>query len=144
MFQSRTPADDVDRHVGLRLRVRRRECKISQQELGRVIGVTFQQIQKYERGVNRMSASTIYKMATALGAPVSHFFEGLPASGPSTALDTPRIRGLGEFLAEPGGVDLMAAYLGMPRRLRREVLALASRLAGPAAGDSPGAGAGRG
>jgi transcriptional regulator with XRE-family HTH domain len=69
--------DRVDVHVGKRIRARRRLCKISQVELANSIGLSFQQIQKYERGLNRVSASKLYAIAKHLGAPISHFFEGL-------------------------------------------------------------------
>lgn len=66
----------VDVHVGRRLRLKRTIQGMSQDALGKQIGVTFQQIQKYERGINRMGASRLYDFAKALGVPVSYFFEG--------------------------------------------------------------------
>lgn len=69
--------DPIDVHVGSRVRLRRREINMSQTEVGQVIGITFQQLQKQERAKNRFSASALYKVATALGVPVGYFFEGL-------------------------------------------------------------------
>lgn len=66
----------VDVHVGRRLRLKRTILGLSQEAVGREIGVTFQQIQKYERGINRMGASRLYDFAKALGVQVSYFFEG--------------------------------------------------------------------
>lgn len=66
----------VDVHVGHRLRLKRTFLGMSQEAVGKQIGVTFQQIQKYERGINRMGASRLYDFAKALGVPVSYFFEG--------------------------------------------------------------------
>ena len=66
----------VDVHVGRRLRLKRTILGLSQEAVGKEIGVTFQQIQKYERGINRMGASRLYDFAKALGVPVSYFFEG--------------------------------------------------------------------
>jgi transcriptional regulator with XRE-family HTH domain len=66
----------VDVHVGRRLRLKRTFLGMSQEAVGKQIGVTFQQIQKYERGINRMGASRLYDFAKALGVPVSYFFEG--------------------------------------------------------------------
>ena len=66
----------VDIHVGRRLRLKRTIQGMSQDALGKQIGVTFQQIQKYERGINRMGASRLYDFAKALGVPVSYFFDG--------------------------------------------------------------------
>jgi transcriptional regulator with XRE-family HTH domain len=66
----------VDVHVGRRLRLKRTILGMSQESVGKQIGVTFQQIQKYERGINRMGASRLYDFAKALGVPVAYFFEG--------------------------------------------------------------------
>ena len=66
----------VDVHVGRRLRLKRTILGMSQEALGKVIGVTFQQIQKYERGINRMGASRLYDFSKALSVPVAYFFEG--------------------------------------------------------------------
>lgn len=66
----------VDIHVGRRLRTKRTILGLSQEAVGKQIGVTFQQIQKYERGINRMGASRLYDFAKALGVQVSYFFEG--------------------------------------------------------------------
>ncbi len=67
----------VDEHVGNRVRLRRVELGMSQQELSRLIGITFQQLQKNERGVNRLSASRMYEAARVLDVPVGYFFEGI-------------------------------------------------------------------
>jgi transcriptional regulator with XRE-family HTH domain len=64
----------VDRHVGASIRARRKALGLSQAELGRRVGITFQQIQKYERGTNRVSASTLYEIAEVLSTPVPDFF----------------------------------------------------------------------
>lgn len=71
--------DPIDRYVGARIRGRRLGLRISQTKLGQAIGVTFQQIQKYESGTNRVGASNLFRIAKALGVDVSFFFEGLPA-----------------------------------------------------------------
>lgn len=73
--------DPVDVHVGVRLRLRRNLIGMSQEQLGKASGLTFQQIQKYERGTNRMGASRLYQLARLLNVPVSYFFEELPAPG---------------------------------------------------------------
>jgi transcriptional regulator with XRE-family HTH domain len=74
-FLSRT--SDVDRHVGARIRQRRIMLGLSQQQLAELVGVTYQQAHKYERGINRISAGRLYVMAQVLGVPVGQFFEGL-------------------------------------------------------------------
>ncbi|MGE7416106.1 helix-turn-helix domain-containing protein [Methylobacterium tarhaniae] len=70
--------DPVDRHVGHRVRVRRLLIGVSQEKLGDALGVTFQQIQKYEKGTNRISASRLRQIADMLNVPVSFFYEGAP------------------------------------------------------------------
>jgi transcriptional regulator with XRE-family HTH domain len=70
--------DPVDVHVGARLRLRRNLLGMSQEQLGKASSLTFQQIQKYERGVNRMGASRLYQIAQILNTPVSWFFEDMP------------------------------------------------------------------
>lgn len=72
--------DPVDVHVGARLRLRRNLVGMSQEQLGKASGLTFQQIQKYERGANRMGASRLHQLATILNVSVSYFFEELPAT----------------------------------------------------------------
>jgi transcriptional regulator with XRE-family HTH domain len=69
----------IDAHVGARIRLRRSVLRMSQEHLGRVLGVSFQQVQKYERGTNKVGASRLYDMAIALGVPVSFFFEDMAA-----------------------------------------------------------------
>lgn len=71
-------ASDVDTHVGLRLKRRRRQLGLTLQELSAMCGMRFQQIQKYETGANRMSAARLWQLAGALGVHVDYFFEGLP------------------------------------------------------------------
>lgn len=73
--------DPIDRFVGARIRGRRLGMRISQTKLGHAIGVTFQQIQKYESGTNRVGASNLFRIASALSVEVSYFFEGLAADG---------------------------------------------------------------
>lgn len=72
--------DGIDVHVGSRIRSRRIGLQMSQATLGRALGVTFQQVQKYENGSNRVGASTLFRVATALGQPLDYFFEDMPAS----------------------------------------------------------------
>ena len=84
--EDRAP-NPIDVHVGERIRRRRRALGISQDRLAEEIGLTFQQVQKYERGTNRVSASKLYQAARVLQAPVSYFFEGLPTTTPGVAED---------------------------------------------------------
>src|ERR687892_27592 len=77
----RSRPQDVDRHVGARLRDRRIMLGLTQHQLAEMIGVTYQQAHKYERGINRISASRLYKAAQVLDIDVSYFFEGLQGGG---------------------------------------------------------------
>jgi len=74
-------ANHVDAHVGLKVRERRVALGVSQERLAQMLGVAFQQVQKYERGVNRISASRLFQIAHALDVPVGYFFEGLSGDG---------------------------------------------------------------
>jgi transcriptional regulator with XRE-family HTH domain len=74
-------AQNVDRHVGTRIRERRIMLGYTQQQLAEMIGVTYQQAHKYERGINRVSAGRLYEISQVLGVPVSFFFEGLDGDG---------------------------------------------------------------
>jgi len=89
MKRSTTRAQDVDRHVGAMIRERRIVMGLTQQQLADMIGVTYQQAHKYERGINRVSAGRLFEIAKVLGVPVGYFFEGLDdgASRQSTARD---------------------------------------------------------
>ena len=71
----------VERHVGLKIRQLRTQLGLTQQQLAEMIGVTYQQAHKYERGINRVSAGRLYEIARVLGAEVSYFFEGLEDGG---------------------------------------------------------------
>ena len=66
----------IDRVVGQRIRWRRKELKLTQEKLGELLGLTFQQVQKYEKGVNRVSAGRLFEMSTAMGVPIPYFFDG--------------------------------------------------------------------
>ncbi len=86
-----TRANAADRHVGTRIRERRVMLGLSQQQLAQMIGVTYQQAHKYERGLNRISAGRLFEISQVLNVPVSWFFEGLRAQGGSAEI-TPRQR----------------------------------------------------
>jgi transcriptional regulator with XRE-family HTH domain len=73
---------DIDRHVGARIRERRIMLGLTQQQLADLIGVTYQQAHKYERGINRVSAGRLFEIARALSAPISYFYEGIGQEGP--------------------------------------------------------------
>lgn len=116
----------IDVHVGLQVRLRRRALAMSQQELADAIGLTFQQVQKYERGANRISASKLYEIARALHAPVDWFFGGLedPAA---PGQDAPPISAstTDALLSTRDGVDLANLFPSITRvGVRRGLLDL--------------------
>ena len=126
LVETETGPNPVDRHVGLRIRMRRKELGISQERLAEKVGLTFQQIQKYERAANRVSASKLWDIAQALQTTISYFYEGLTEM--SEATDLPR-ESMQDFLLTPDGLELAACF---PRigsvRLRRKVLELVRAL----------------
>lgn len=115
----------IDQHVGLRIRLRRKELGVSQERLADSIGLTFQQVQKYERAANRVSASKLYEMARALQTSVSYFFEGLPDVVQEHDA-TPDVRSAVQaFLMTPEGMELAAVFPKIRRtRIRRRILDL--------------------
>lgn len=108
-------ADPIDIAVGARIRLLRKVRGLSQQALAEAAGVTFQQIQKYERGANRVSASMLSRIADTLQAPVAEMFGEV--SPPSGAIDD--VAGL---LAEPGALQLLRAFVVLPRGAPRAAL----------------------
>ncbi|MDR1982388.1 MAG: helix-turn-helix domain-containing protein [Holosporaceae bacterium] len=81
--------NDLDSHIGSRVKFRRTSLGISQEKLGSYLGITFQQIQKYEKGINRISASTLYNIANVLSVDISYFIEGYKNTQSLNESDTP-------------------------------------------------------
>ncbi len=109
----------VDVHVGARIRHRRWMTGMTQQKLAEHVGIKFQQIQKYETGVNRVSASRLWDIASALDVPVSFFFEGLDG-----AKETP-IPSSGNPQTDREALELMRSYFAIPEDQRRQLFELA-------------------
>jgi transcriptional regulator with XRE-family HTH domain len=122
--------NDIDLHLGRRLRRRRRMLGLTQQQLASVVGVRFQQIQKYECGANRISAARLWRIAAALEVPVGYFYDGL-AEGPRCDASGEQAEG-GEVLARKETLDLVRAYYQLGERPRRRLLDLAKSLHGTA------------
>ena len=119
----------VDAHVGARIRLRRKLLGLSQQQLADKLGLTFQQVQKYERGVNRVSASKLYETAQVLSAPVTHFFEGLDGEPGYSGAPTGEAA-VTAFLMTPEGLELATLFPRIPKgRMRHQVLELVRTLA---------------
>lgn len=119
--------DPVDIHVGQRVRARRKMLGLSQTQLGKELGVTFQQVQKYERGTNRIGSSRLFRLSSALDVPVAYFFEGAETKLPGydaglDALD-------GDAFERQETQELVEAYYRIADpRVRKKVLGLARLL----------------
>ena len=115
-------AHAVDVHVGKRIRHRRWALGTTQQQLADRVGIKFQQIQKYETGANRVSASRLWDIAQALGVPVSFFFEGVDGADLAEA---PRGDMPGDLLSDREALDLLRSYYSIPEPQRRRLFDLA-------------------
>ncbi len=118
--RSTTPFDTI---IGNRLRARRMEMHVSQSELGDRLGVSFQQVQKYEKGVNRVGAGRLQQIATALETDVAYFVADLDKNK-----KPPTVSKLAGFLATKDGLDINEAMLQLDQPHRRAVIALARTL----------------
>ena len=116
--------NDIDLHVGKRLRRRRRLLGLTQQQLAESVGIRFQQIQKYECGANRVSASRLFELAESLDVPVQYFYEGL--SQRDEAANEPTLAA--DILSQKETVDLIRAYYRLGERPRKRLLELAKSL----------------
>lgn len=132
-------ANDIDAHVGQRLRQRRWLLGLTQQQLGDRIGIKFQQVQKYETGQNRISASRLWELASATSVDISYFFEGLDvrlqdvpekngAVGPADS-------GSGDLMTDREAIELVRAYYATPEAQRRRLFDLVKAM-GSAASDA--------
>jgi transcriptional regulator with XRE-family HTH domain len=113
----------VDVHVGKRIRHRRWMNGTTQQQLAEKVGIKFQQIQKYETGMNRVSASRLWDIAAALGVQISFFFEGIDAAAKDDqvlATDMP-----GDILSDREALELLRSYYALPENQRRRLFDLA-------------------
>jgi transcriptional regulator with XRE-family HTH domain len=128
----------VDAHVGSRVRLRRMLIGMSQEKLGELLGLTFQQVQKYEKGANRIGASRLYDISSILGVPVSYFFDDLqgdhgvkrnPNHGASTDIDAGPY--MMEFVSSAEGFQLVRAFTKITDpRVRKRMLDLVKSLTG--------------
>ncbi len=114
----------VDKHVGSRMRTRRLLAGLSQEKLGEALGITFQQIQKYEKGTNRISACRLQQIASVLGVTISYFYEGLPAEEPGRGFaeeSSPAF--VMDFMASQDGLQLMQHFMRIRNpRIRRSIV----------------------
>jgi transcriptional regulator with XRE-family HTH domain len=127
-----TKPDPVDKHVGTRLRMRRLMLKMSQSALAETARITFQQVQKYEKGTNRISSSRLQQFANVLDVPIAYFFEDQPTTSKAvkgTDQDLQAARGFSDFMATKDGLALVNAFQRIKSRdLRRSVVYLVEHL----------------
>jgi transcriptional regulator with XRE-family HTH domain len=124
-------ANAIDRRLGERVRARRLEIGMSQEKLAALLGVTFQQVQKYEKGVNRIAASRLFDIAAALETPVAQFFVGLSSARVQNKSDDRAEGAVGRALATPEGMRLMSLFASIENaRVRRRLVQLAEALVG--------------
>jgi transcriptional regulator with XRE-family HTH domain len=120
----------VDIHVGTRVRLRRKQLGVSQERLADALGLTFQQVQKYERGANRISASKLWDTAGFLSVPIAFFFEGLAERAASGMAEPERPAFLHDLALDRDATDLMTAFTAIPRRrMKRRLVELVREIA---------------
>src|SRR6516225_7607823 len=111
----------VDKHVGSRVRMRRLMLAMSQEKLAAALGLTFQQVQKYEKGANRIGASRLQQMSHILQVPVAFFFEGLPIGGELSMAQ------IDDFVSDSEGLRLISAFVRIDNAaLRRRIVVIVS------------------
>ncbi len=115
--RGRARPQDVDRYVGARMRDRRIMLGLTQQQMADLIGVTYQQAHKYEKGINRIAAGRLYDVARALGVDVGYFFQGLETNGDFQP--TPQQRML---------LELARCFISLPNRRHQEALCTLARV----------------
>jgi transcriptional regulator with XRE-family HTH domain len=123
----------IDKHVGARLRMRRLMLDMSQSEIANALGLTFQQVQKYEKGTNRISASRLHYLCKILDVPVTFFFDGAPRAhglpNPAESEADDEAAALNGVLATPDGLALATAYTRIrDTKVRRTIVALVEQI----------------
>lgn len=114
----------VDIHVGRRVRMRRNQIGMSQTTLGEDLGITFQQVQKYERGSNRICTSKLYEIANALSVPITYFFEDLTPGDKTEREPVAALERHKEYLSSKEVYKLIDTMSKLPRSLRLKILSL--------------------
>jgi transcriptional regulator with XRE-family HTH domain len=133
MMAKKAP-NPIDKHVGSRVRMRRMMLGMSQEKLGNNLGLTFQQVQKYEKGTNRIGASRLQQISHILQVPVSFFFEGAPTNTNTVRVDgmneAPSPAYVSDFLATSDGLALTKAFMRISdSKLRRRIVDLVEQIA---------------
>lgn len=132
MIVNKKRPNPIDIHVGSRIRLRRNMLGMSQERLGEALGITFQQIQKYEKGTNRVGASRLQAISSVLGAPVSYFFEdapGMPNQSASGMAEDNPTNYVVDFLNSAEGLQLNRSFVKITdSRIRKRVIELVKAL----------------
>jgi transcriptional regulator with XRE-family HTH domain len=119
----------VDKHVGIRVRMRRKMLAMNQRQLGDALGLTFQQVQKYEKGTNRIGASRLQQISHILEVPVEFFFDGAPDAS-SINSSSHSLADVNDFISSSEGLRLIAAFTRIENvRLRRQIVGLVQEMA---------------
>jgi transcriptional regulator with XRE-family HTH domain len=122
----------TDQYVGARVRMRRLQLGMSQTKLAEALGVTFQQVQKYEKGANRISASRLQQISNILQAPMSYFFENASGTSGKSKIADASLDYTTKFMASADGVALCKAFMNIKdSALRRRIVALVEALGAP-------------
>ncbi|MCV0395047.1 MAG: helix-turn-helix domain-containing protein [Rhizobiaceae bacterium] len=133
MVQNKKKPNPIDTHVGSRIRLRRNMLGMSQEKLGDSLGITFQQIQKYEKGLNRVGASRLQAIASIMGVPVAYFFEdapGTPAAGTDGFGEQNQASYVSDFLNSSEGLQLNRSFVKIADpKVRRRIVDLVKSLA---------------
>lgn len=122
-------AKPVDTHVGALVRQRRLELGMSQEKLADALGITFQQVQKYEEGSNRISASRMMQIANTLDVQPTHFFEGAPTAQRISAKNQESMDYVAAFIGSKDGGALMRAFIKLPKDVQRSIVNLVDKIA---------------
>ena len=124
-------ANPVDAHVGYRVRLRRMLIGMSQERLGELLGLTFQQVQKYERGINRIGAGRLFEVAEILGVPINFFYEGIDGIQASGDTNGKQPAAVMDFLSSSEGIQLSTAFMSIKDvKVRRRILDLVRTISG--------------
>ena len=119
----------IDKHVGSRVRMRRLMLEMSQTNLADGLGLTFQQVQKYEKGANRIGASRLQHISQILQVPVPFFFDGMPGQSGATVEIANSDSYVNDFLATSDGLALVKAFMSIPDpKLRRAIVGLVQQI----------------
>ncbi|KAF0117892.1 MAG: XRE family transcriptional regulator [Hyphomonadaceae bacterium] len=121
-------ATSIDLHVGRRLRRRRRLMGMTQQQLANMVGIRFQQIQKYECGANRITASRLFELSSSLSVPIQYFYDGLNITAANSAPANDHDEISPDLLRQKETRELIRAYYQLGERPRRRLLELAKSL----------------